>query len=188
MDKSYKLILAITGASGAIYGLRALQVLRNLGVEVHLIISPTGYKVIEKETDFSLNDIENLSEHIYSSDDFMAPIASGSFHTDGMLIVPCSIKTLAGVANCFATNLILRSADVCLKEGQPLLLGIRETPFHYGHIQQMSLASQAGAIIFPLIPSFYNLPTSIDEIIDNLLGRILSRMGIENDLYKPWQV
>ncbi|MCB2210314.1 UbiX family flavin prenyltransferase [bacterium] len=181
-----RIILGITGASGAIYSLRTLQALHKLDVETHLIISPMGRRVLAEETGVHLDVVHKLAAHVHASDDLGAPIASGSFHTDGMLIVPCSIKTLSGVANSYTENLIQRAADVCLKEGRPLLLAVRETPLHPGHLRLMAQAAQAGAVIFPPIPAFYQQPKTIDELVSATVGRMLSRIGIENDLAKPW--
>jgi len=186
MTHHQRMILAITGASGAIYGLRALQALKTLQFEVHLIMSKVGARVLTQETGISLSDIHAMADFIHAVDDLGAPIASGSFLTDGMLIIPCSIKTLSGVANSYAENLIQRAADVCLKEGRPLLLAVRETPLHSGHLRLMLQASQAGAILFPPIPSFYQQPKTVEDIVDATVGRMLARVGIQNDLYQPW--
>ena len=181
-----RMILAVTGASGAIYGLRALQALKTLQFEVHLIMSQVGAHVLTQETGISHSEIHAMADFIHAADDLGAPIASGSFSTDGMLIIPCSIKTLSGVANSYAENLIQRAADVCLKEGRPLLLAVRETPLHSGHLRLMLQASQAGVILFPPIPSFYQQPKTIEDLVDATVGRMLARIGIQNDLYQPW--
>ena len=186
MNMIKRIIIAISGASGAIYGLRALEMLNALDIEVHLVISPMGTQVLAEETGKSMAEITPLAARSYSPDDLGAPIASGSYPVDGMLIVPCSIKTLSGVANSYAENLVLRAADVCLKEGRPLLLAVRETPLHSGHLQLMTRAAQAGVIIFPPIPSFYSQPKSIDDLVDNTVGRMLARVGIQNNAYQPW--
>jgi flavin prenyltransferase len=187
MTQSKRIILALTGASGAIYGLRALEMLNALGIEVHLVISPLGARVMVEETGQTPADVSRLAACRYQPDDLAAPIASGSYRTDGMLIVPCSIKTLSGVANCFAESLVLRAADVCLKEGRPLLLAVRETPLHSGHLRLMGEAAAAGAIIFPPIPSFYNRPKSLDDLVNVTVGRMLARIGIDNDAYQAWE-
>jgi 4-hydroxy-3-polyprenylbenzoate decarboxylase len=187
MPDKKRFILAITGASGAIFGLRLLNALKSLSAEVHLIITQTGSQVIEEETRESLEDIKKLTPFFYQPTDLHAPIASGSFHTDGMLVVPCSIKSLSGIANCYAENLVQRAADVCLKEGRPLLLAVRETPLHLGHLQLMEKAAQAGAIIFPPNPAFYHRPETIDDIVNTTVGRMLARIGVENHLYQPWK-
>ena len=186
MNKKQHIILAITGASGAIYGLRTLETLKQYQIQVELIISPTGARILEQETGRHVEDISALADQTHPSDDLSAPIASGSFPVDGMMIVPCSIKTLSGVANCYAENLIQRAADVCLKEGRPLLLAVRETPLHYGHLQLMLQAAQAGAVIFPPVPAFYHRPGNVDDLVNTTVGRMLARMGVENDLYQAW--
>jgi 4-hydroxy-3-polyprenylbenzoate decarboxylase len=186
MDKKQRIILVITGASGAIYGLRALEALKKLQVETHLVISPMGERILEEETGFNMEAAAGFADHVYPYDDLGATIASGSYPVDGMLIVPCSIKTLSGVANAYSENLIMRAADVCLKEGRPLLLAVRETPLHYGHLQLMCAAARSGAIIFPPVPAFYNHPGSIEDMVNTTVGRMLSRIGIANDLYQPW--
>lgn len=186
MKQVKRIIIGISGASGAIYGIRTMQMLRELGIETHLVISQTARQVISSETDWQINDVEALASHVYQPDDLAAPIASGSFATDGMLVVPCSIKTLSGIANCYAENLLQRAADVCLKEGRPLLLAVRETPLHAGHLHLLSLAAQSGAIIFPPVPSFYSRPATLEEVIDQTIGRMLLRMGIDNPFFKVW--
>jgi 4-hydroxy-3-polyprenylbenzoate decarboxylase len=187
MDEKKRIILAITGASGAIYGLRSLEALQELNIEVHLVVSPVGARILQDETGLSVEEIRNKAEHSYQPDDLNAPIASGSYPTDGMMIVPCSIKTLSGVANCYGENLIQRAADVCLKEGRPLLLAMRETPLHAGHLRLMNTAAEAGAIIFPLAPAFYHHPQTINDLVNAAVGRMLARIGIANDLYQPWE-
>jgi len=186
MTGKRRIILAITGASGAILGLRILETLARLEVEVHLIISSIGARILTEETNIHLADVVKMADRTYQPDDLSAPIASGSFPTMGMLIVPCSIKTLSGVANSYSENLIQRAADVCLKEGRPLLLAVRETPLHSGHLALMSTAAQVGAIIFPPVPAFYQHPATLDDMLNITVGRMLARIGIENDLYLPW--
>ncbi|HEX2997670.1 MAG TPA: UbiX family flavin prenyltransferase [Anaerolineales bacterium] len=181
-----RIILAITGASGAILGIRALELLKEAEVETHLVISPAAEQTIASETDWSLADVKALAFTCYEPDDIGACIASGSFVTDGMLVVPCSIKTLSGIANSYADNLIVRAADVCLKEGRTLILTVRETPLHPGHLQLMQDAARVGAVIFPPVPAFYGKAQTVDELIDNLAGRILLRLGIENGHYHHW--
>ena len=186
MEKKKQIILAITGASGAIYGLRALEALKALNIRVHLVVSPMGARVITQETMTNMAEIQKITDVVYPPDELGAPIASGSFPIDGMLVIPCSIKTLSGIANSYAENLVQRAADVCLKEGRPLLLAVRETPLHSTHLRLMSQAARAGAIIFPPIPSFYHQPKTIDDLINATVGRMLARVGIDNDLYQPW--
>ena len=186
MERNKRIILAITGASGAIYGLRALETLERLGIETHLVITPVGIRVLKEETGRSPADLRHLASHVYRPDDLSATIASGSFSTDGMLVAPCSIKTLSGIANAYAENLVQRAADVCLKEGRPLLLAVRETPLHPGHLHLISQAAEAGAIIFPPVPVFYHHPQTVDDLVDATVGRMLARIGIDNDLVQPW--
>ena len=186
METKKRIILAITGASGAIYGLRTLETLKKLEIEIHLIISPVGTQVIAAETGSQAENWMKLADQVYDLEDLSAPIASGSFPTAGMLVVPCSIKTLSGIANSYAENLVQRAADVCLKEGRPLLLAVRETPLHSGHLRLMLHASQAGAILFPPVPAFYNQPHTINDLVNATVGRMLARIGIENQMYKPW--
>ena len=175
---SPRIILAITGATGAILGIRALDMLRQADMETHLIISGPARLTIAQETDWQIRDIENLAAFVYQPEDIAAPIASGSFPTAGMLILPCSIKTLSQIANAHADNLIARAADVCLKEGRPLILAVRETPLHRGHIRLMDLAAASGAIIAPPIPVFYHRPQTLEEMTDMIVGRLLQRLGI----------
>ncbi len=182
-----QLIVAITGASGAIYGVRALEILRDLGFEAHLILSDTAKLTLYQETSLQQGDVEALAKVAYDNWDLTAPIASGSYPIHGMLIAPCSIKTLSAVANSYAADLISRTADVCLKEGRPLLLMVRETPLHRGHINLMQKAAEAGAILFPPVPTFYNHPQTIDDIVNASVGRALERIGIHNNTYPRWK-
>jgi len=181
-----RIILAITGASGAILGIRTLELLRESGIETHLIISRAARQTITSETDWAISDVKALASASYEPQDIGARIASGSFVTGGMLVVPCSIKTLSGIANSYAHDLVVRAADVCLKEGRKLILVVRETPLHAGHLRLMRQAARAGAVIFPPVPVFYGKAQTVDELVSNLAGRILLRMGIENDQYHSW--
>ncbi|MBN2083806.1 MAG: UbiX family flavin prenyltransferase [Anaerolineales bacterium] len=181
-----RIIVAITGASGAVYGIRALEILRSLSVETHLVVSAAARRVIEQEIGRSAAGVEKLASTVYPPDEIQAPIASGSFPVDGMIIAPCSMKTLSAVANSYTPDLIPRAADVCLKEGRPLVLLVRESPLHAGHLRRMQEAAQAGAVIFPPIPVFYGNPQTVAEIVDASVGRALARMGIENDFYPRW--
>lgn len=184
---SRRLIIGITGASGAILGIRLLEVLKPTKVETHLVLSETASLTIVQETDWQVNDVLSLANVCYDFHDVGAAIASGSFATMGMVIIPCSIKTLSAVANSYTDDLISRAADVTLKEGRPLVLVVRETPYHPGHLRLMSEAAGSGAIIFPPTPAFYIRPRSIEDLINNTVGRILARLGIENDLYQEWR-
>jgi 4-hydroxy-3-polyprenylbenzoate decarboxylase len=185
--RNKKIVLAITGASGAILGIRALQLLRQAGMETHLIISGPARLTITQETDWQISAVEALANHYYQPEDIAAPLASGSFPVDGMLILPCSIKTLSEVANAHAENLIARAADVCLKEGRPLVLAVRETPLHRGHIRIMDQAAQAGAIIAPPLPAFYQRPQTLEDMIDNIVLRLLQRLGVSLSGVYQWQ-
>lgn len=170
-----------------ILGIRLLEVAGRIGLETHLIISPAARATIAAETDWKVSDVLNLAAATYNHSDIGASLASGSFSTLGMVIIPCSIKTLSAVANSYADDLLTRAADVTLKEGRPLALVVRETPLHRGHLRLMSLAAEAGAIIFPPVPAFYTRPQSITELIDNTIGRVLKRIGIDNELYLKWK-
>jgi len=196
-----KIIVGITGASGAIYALHTVRSLLANGVEVHLIISDYGAYVVESETEFPLKsgnllesfrskygeEVLNGSIIKYSNKDLAAAISSGSFKTDGMIIVPCSMKTLAGVAQGVAGNLIERAADVTMKEGRKLVLVPRETPFNKVHLKNLLAAADAGAAILPAMPAFYQKPTTIEELADFIAGRILVLFDIEAELFEPWQ-
>jgi 4-hydroxy-3-polyprenylbenzoate decarboxylase len=185
-NKKKRIVVAITGASGGLVGVRVVEILRELDHEVHLLISHSGELSLSLETKRDIAQIKQAANFVYDPDDVSASLASGSFSRDCMLIVPCSIKTLSAIANSYSDNLITRSADICLKEGKTLILGVRETPFHLGHIRLMSLACEAGAVIFPLIPPFYGNPQSVSDIVNSLAGRILLRCSIENPYYSKW--
>ncbi len=183
-----EIIVGISGASGVQYGIRILDTLKQMEVfETHLVISESAKKLIEIETDYSIREIEQMADHVYSDDDFTAPIASGSHKSKGMLVAPCSMKTLASIAIGMSDTLISRAADVSLKEKRPLILMVRETPLNLIHIQNMERAIKAGASILPACPAFYSKPGSIDEIINFMAGRALDLLGIEHNLYKRWR-
>jgi 4-hydroxy-3-polyprenylbenzoate decarboxylase len=183
-----RLIIAMSGASGQIYGIRLLQLLaRNPDIETHLVLSRAARVTLAQETDFTPAQVEALADVVYRLDDIGAAIASGSFAAQGMIVAPCSIKTLSAIAHSYADNLIARAADVQLKEGRPLLLMVRETPLHLGHLRLMTLAAEIGAIIFPPAPAFYARPQTLDEMVTNTVGRMLARIGISNDAYDEWQ-
>ena len=187
-DKKQRLILGISGASGVILGIRTLEVLRQMDeIETHLVMSPAAKIAIAAETNWKVSEVLKLADVIHNYQDIGASIASGSYETIGMIVLPCSIKTLSAIANSFAADLLTRAADVTLKEGRTLILAIRETPLHRGHLHLMSQAAESGAIIFPPMPAFYAKPQTMDEIVDNLVGRILARIGIENDRYFKWK-
>ena len=182
-----RLVVGLTGASGAILGIRLLEVLQSMDIETHLIISPTARHTITNETEWALSDVLALANVTYDYEDTGAVIASGTYSTMGMVVIPCSIKTLSAIANSYSDNLLVRAADVTLKEGRPLVLVVREAPLHRGHLRLMSLAAKAGAIIFPPVPAFYTHPLTVDDIINNTVGRVLARIGIANKLYKRWK-
>ena len=182
-----KLTIAITGASGVIYGKRLLEELHNKKVETHLVMSQAAKKIIKHELGTSEKTLEKLATHVHEIDDWSSPIVSGSYKTDGMVIVPCSMKTLAGIASGFAENVILRAADVALKEKRKLILVPRETPLSTIHIRNMLDLAQQGAIIVPAMPAFYHKPKNIDDLVDFMVGRVLDVLGIEHNLYKRWQ-
>jgi 4-hydroxy-3-polyprenylbenzoate decarboxylase len=183
-----RLIIGITGASGAVYGIRLLELLRDTpDVEPHLIVSDSAKRTILEETDVSVADVEALAARRYSNKDIGAAVASGSFKTAGMVIAPCSIKTAAAVAHCGADTLIARAADVTLKEGRPLILLVRETPLHLGHLRVLTALAEMGAVILPPMPAFYHRPKQIDDLINHTLARVLDRLGIAQTLVPEWQ-
>ena len=182
-----RLVVGISGASGVILGIRLLETLKSSTIETHLVLSETAASIILDETSFTADDVLSLASIAHDIHDVGACIASGSYATLGMVIIPCSIKTLSAVANSYTADLLSRAADVTLKEGRPLVLVVRETPYHPGHLRLMSEAAAAGAVIFPPVPAFYLRPGSVDEIINNTVGRILARLGIANNLYQEWQ-
>ena len=186
-DTPARLVVGITGASGVILGIRLLQVLPTLGIESHLVLSSAARVTIAQETDWKISDVQALASVAYNDQDIGTAIASGSFATRGMVIIPCSIKTLSAVANSYADSLLTRTADVTLKEGRPLLLVVRETPLHRGHIRLLDLAARAGAVIFPPVPAFYTRPQTVADIVDNTVGRVLARLGIPNQEYAVWK-
>ena len=179
-----RLVVALTGASGQIYGIRALEMLKNK-VETHLIISNSAKITIEVETEYSIEYIKSLADRFYEENELKAPISSGSFKHNGMLIAPCSIKTAASIAYSITNNLITRAADVCLKEGRKLVLLVREAPLHYGHLKMLARLAKIGATIMPPIPAFYTKPRSIEDIVNNTVSRALEILGIEVD-YPRW--
>lgn len=183
-----EIIIGLSGASGVQYGIRLLETLKKMGAfETHLVISESAKKLIRIETEYSIGDVEQLSGHVYGDDDFTAPIASGSHRSRGMIVAPCSMKTLASIAIGMSDTLISRAADVCLKEKRPLVLMVRETPLNLVHIENMERALSAGASILPACPAFYSKPGSLDDIFDFMAGRALDLLDIEHNLYKRWQ-
>ncbi len=183
-----RLIVAITGASGALYGIRLLEALANArDVEVHLILSRGGKLTIGVETAWKVKDVEAMAHAVHSDQDLAAVISSGSFRTGGMVVAPCSIKTLSGIVNSYADTLVVRAADVVLKEGRRLVLMPRETPLHAGHCRLLQQAAELGAIIAPPLPAFYNAPRTIDDLVNHNIGRVLDLFGIDSGLVKRWK-
>jgi len=182
-----RIVVGITGATGVIYGIRLLEVLKDLKVEAHLILSDAAKRNISIETSFKIERVKRLAYKVYDINDLAAPISSGSFKTDGMVIAPCTIKTLSGIANSYNDNLIIRTADVVLKERRRLILVVRETPLHKGHLGLMCKVADLGGIILPPIPAFYHTPRSIQDIIDHTVGKILDLMDVDHSLFKRWE-
>ena len=180
-------LVGISGASGAIYGVEALRMLKELEIPAQLIVSEFGLQTLSIELDMGLSDLRNFAEDIHSNKDLAASVASGSCQTRGMIIAPCSIKTLSGIANSYSGNLLIRAADVMLKERRPLVLMVRETPLHKGHLELMSKAADLGAVIHPPMPAFYNKPRTIEGIVRQSVGRALDQLGLQHDLIKRWQ-
>jgi flavin prenyltransferase len=182
-----RLIVAITGASGAILGVRALHLLRDVDdVETHLIVSDGGRATLVQETGLSPAEVQELADVVHSSSNLGATISSGSFVTHGMLVAPCSVKTLSGIATCNAGNLVTRAADVILKERRRLVLMVRETPLHLGHIRLMSQVTEMGAIVMPPVPAFYTRPASVDDIVEQTVARALDQLKVETALVRRW--
>jgi len=180
------LVVAITGATGVIYGVELLRALKAVRVPTHLILSEAAGTNFAIESELSVAEVKALADVVHNNKDLAAAVASGSFRTRGMIIAPCTIKTLSAVANSFTYNLVIRAADVTLKERRPLVLMVRETPLHKGHLDLMSRAADYGAIILPPMPAFYHHPTSIMDIIHQSIGKALDQVGIEHDLFKRW--
>lgn len=181
-----RLIVAITGASGAIYALRLLEELKKREITVFLIVSENGEKIMERECNIKRHELEKLVDRLYANDDFFSPLASGTFIVDGMVVVPCSVKSLSSIANGYADTLISRSAINCLKEGKKLILVIRETPLDLSTIRNMLLAKEGGAVILPAMPAFYHEPKTIDDLINFVVGKILDQLNIEHNLFYRW--
>lgn len=182
-----RLVVGISGSTGAIYGIRLLQVLRGAAeVETHLVLTAPAKRTIVQETDYAVAEVEGFAAVVYDNRDIGAALASGSFRTAGMVILPCSVKTAAALATASGEGLLCRAADVTLKEGRPLIVGVRETPLHLGHLRQLAALAELGAIVFPPMPAFYHRPATIDELIDHTVGRILDRLQIPHALGREW--
>jgi 4-hydroxy-3-polyprenylbenzoate decarboxylase len=182
-----RLIVGISGATGAIYGIRTLEVLRRLGIETHLVISDAGKKTVHLETDYDIHTIEKIATEVHQIGNIGASIASGSFKTDGMVIVPCSVKSLSAIANSYNENLLIRAADVAIKERRKLVLVVRETPLHLRHLQLMTRVAAAGGVILPPMPAYYNRPQTMDDIINHTVGKILDQFDLDHTLFTRWR-
>jgi 4-hydroxy-3-polyprenylbenzoate decarboxylase len=181
-----RLVVGISGASGAIYGVRLLRLLRELEVESHLVVSRSAQVTLAQETQMRLADLQALADVNYPNTDIGAAISSGSFRVDGMIVAPCSIKTLSEVATGCTSSLLSRAADVMLKERRRLVLMVRETPLHAGHIRSLAAVTDAGAIVYPPVPAFYALPETLDQMVDHTLGRVLDLFDIESRTVRRW--
>ena len=183
-----RLIIGISGASGAIYGIRMLETLVSVPeIETHLVLSPSAKRTIEEETNWTLERVQALADVVHPHHDIGAAISSGSFRTMGMLVAPCSIKTLSGIVSSYNDNLLTRSADVCLKERRRLVLLVRETPLHLGHLEMLAQATRFGAVILPPVPAFYNKPQTLDDIVNQTVGKALDQFEIEHNLFRRWK-
>jgi len=179
--------VGLTGSSSPIYGIRTLEVLKEVGVETHLVVGDGAKRTIPLETQWTVEEVEALATVVYDNDDLAASISSGSFPTDGMIVAPCSMKTLAAIAYSFSQDLLVRAADVTLKERRKLVLIPRETPLHLGHLRNMVRATELGAVILPPMPAFYHAPKSVDDIINQTIGKILDQFHIEHALFRRWK-
>jgi len=183
-----RIVVAITGASGAVYGVRAVEMLHSVPeVETHLIITSGARRTLAYETTTDAAAVMKLADVVYQEDDLAAPVSSGSFRTDGMVVIPCSIKTLSGVANCHDDNLVVRAADVALKERRRLVLVVRETPLHLSHLRLMTEVTAAGGIIVPPVPAFYHHPQTVDDIVNQTVGRVFDLFGLDAGAVQRWQ-
>lgn len=181
-----RLVVGISGATGPQYGIRLLQVLRDVGVETHLVLSSSGRRNIELESDWNPDDVVKLASHSYDPRDMAAKVSSGSFFTDGMIVAPCSVKTASGIANSYNENLLVRAADVTLKERRNLVILFRETPLHKGHLELLRRCADLGAIILPPMVAFYHRPKTVEEIVDQTVGKALDAVGVEHELFCRW--
>lgn len=181
-----RIVIGISGASGVTYGVRMLEVLRETDFETHLIISNAGRLNIKIETRYKPAEVEAMADFVYDPKDMAAALSSGSFLTEAMVVIPCTIKSLSAIANSYNENLLIRAADVTLKEKRKLVLVVRETPLHVGHLRLMTMAAEMGAHILPPVPSFYHRPKTIEDIIDQTIGKVFDYIGIEHDLFNRW--
>lgn len=183
-----RIVIGISGASGSAYGYMALQALRAIGgIETHLILTDAARRTISLETDLKSEAFEALADVVYRDDDLAASVSSGSFVTDGMLVIPCSMKSASAIAYSMNSNLLVRAADVCLKEKRKVVLVVRETPLHLGHLRTLAQLAEIGAVVLPPIPAMYAKPKTVDDIIAHTVGKTLDQFGIPNDLFKRWR-
>ncbi len=187
MSAPRRLIVGISGASGVIYGVRLLEILRDTGIETHLVMSPAAEITLAHETRLKLAQVHALAAQVHAARDIAAPIASGSFRTLGMIVAPCSVRSMSEIATGVTSGLLTRAADVVLKERKPLVLMVRETPLHTGHLRSLTQLSEMGAIIAPPVPAFYAKPETLEQMVDHTLGRVLDLFGIETDLVRRWK-
>lgn len=187
MSAPKRLIVGITGASGAIYGIRLLEILRDTAIETHLIMTKTAGRVAMLETGRTPEQVAALADASYADDDLEASIASGSFPTMGMVVAPCSIKSLSAIAHCFSETLLVRAADVALKERRRLVLVVRETPLHLGHLQLMTRVTEYGAVVLPPAPGFYQQPRTVEDLVDHTVGKVMDQFGVEHSVYRRWE-
>jgi flavin prenyltransferase len=187
MGAARRIVVGITGSTGAIYGIRLLEVLRRTpDVEAHAVISAPGKRTIVEETDRTVKEVEALAHHVHDNRDIGAALASGSFQTHGMVVAPCSMKTASSLAHCYGNTLIARAGDVTLKEGRVLIALVRETPLHVGHLRILTSLAEIGAVVMPPMPAFYNRPRTLDDVVNHTIARVLDRLGLPQDLVPEW--
>ena len=182
-----KLIVGISGATGAIYGIRTLQTLKACQIESHLVLTDSAKRTIEMETTFTVKEVESLADYVHDNKDIGASISSGSYKTDGMLIAPCAIKSLSALANSYNDSLLVRAADVILKERRKLVVIPRETPLHIGHLKLLITVAEMGAVILPPMPAYYHMPKTIEDIVNQTVGKALDQFDVDHQLFKRWQ-
>jgi 4-hydroxy-3-polyprenylbenzoate decarboxylase len=182
-----RLVVGISGATGAIYGIRLLQVLKGCQLETHLVLTDSAKKTIDIESGYTIKEVEALADYVHDNRNIGASIASGSFRTDGMVIAPCSIKSISALANSYNSSLLVRAADVVLKEKRKLVVVARETPLHIGHLRLLCAVAEMGGVILPPMPSFYHMPKTIDNIVNQTVGKVLDQFNIDHNLFKRWE-
>ncbi len=187
MSAKMRLIIGISGASGAVYGVRLLEILNELKVETHLIVTAWGQSILEQETDLTFEKVSSLADYVYDDTDLSAGPSSGSFKIDGMVVIPCSMKTVASISSGITSSLLTRVADVTLKEGRRLILVPRETPLSAVHLKNLNDLSRFGVTILPAMPGFYNKPKSLGDLVDHIVGKVLDQLDLKHNLYEPWK-